>query len=247
MFSDEILYSATVDRFLGGRVTVAQPKDGYRAAIDPVLLAAACPAVAGETVLDLGCGVGTASLCLLARVPGARAVGLELQPELAALARANASANGADFQVVEGSALKPPAGLRGFDHVVTNPPYLDPATATRPPHGGKSLANVEAEVPLAAWLASCLRVLRPKGRLTLIHRADRLAEILAGLAGKAGAVRVAPLWPKDGRPAGRVLVSAVKGARTPLVLLPGLVLHRPDGGFTEQAEALLRDGQGLEV
>lgn len=242
--------SVSQDRLLGGRVLLTQPVDGYRAAIDPVMLAAAVPAEAGDRVLDLGCGVGAAALCLLARLPGLALTGLEIQSALAALARVNAGANGwtEDLSVYEGSVLAPPEAVLagGYDHVMTNPPYLPAGRGTPPPGGIKATANVEAEADLGQWLKMAIRVLRPKGRLSLIQRADRLDAVLAGLARRGvGDIRVLPLWPKVGRPATRVIVSARKGAKGPFELLPGLVLHGDDGGYTEAAEDILRRGLAL--
>jgi tRNA1(Val) A37 N6-methylase TrmN6 len=241
--------SVTEDGLLGGRVRLLQPRDGYRAAVDPVLLAAAVPAMPGERVLDLGCGVGAAAFCLLARRPGIRVVGLEIQAELAGLAGRNAVLNGAaeGFRVVAGDAARPPEPLEGFDHVMTNPPFLGEGAGTRPADGSRALAHVEGGLDLAGWLKAAVKALRPKGRLTLIHRADRLAEILAILEKRGvGEVTVLPLWPKAGRAAGRVIVMARKAVRTPLRLLPGLVLHAPDGAYTPEAEAVLRGGAGLD-
>ncbi|MDO8606364.1 MAG: methyltransferase [Phaeospirillum sp.] len=246
----ESLFVTTEDRLLGGRIGLRQPACGYRAAIDPVMLAAAVAAKPGESVLDLGCGVGAAALCLLARLPQLQITGLELQPELAGLARLNAEANGRSesFRVVEGSVAAIPPTLGGFDHVMTNPPFHRPEQGTPPPGVIKEIANVEGEVDLAMWVKASMRLLKPKGRMAAIHRADRLADLLAALRGSgAGAIRILPLWPKAGRPAGRVLVLARKGSRAPLELLPGLVLHRDDGGFTEAAEAVLRGGQALHT
>ncbi|CCG43088.1 tRNA1(Val) (adenine(37)-N6)-methyltransferase [Magnetospirillum molischianum] len=242
----------TEDRLIGGRVRICQPSKGYRAAIDPVFLAAAVTANAGETVLDLGCGVGAAGLCLLARQPLARVTGLELQAGMAALARRNALANGhvADnFRIVEGSALSPPPEVAagGFGHVMTNPPFQPPGRGTAPPEGSKALAHVESAGDLSAWIKAAVRLLAPKGRLWVIHRADRLGELLAAFSGRGlGEVRVLPLWPKPGRPSGRVIVAARKGSRTPFALLPGLVLHRDDGTFTPAAEAVLRDAASID-
>ena len=89
----------THDAFLCGKLHLWQPRKGYRAATDPVLLAAACPALPGQSVLDMGCGVGAAALCLAARVPDLRLYGLELQPDYAELARRNAIENGLPMQV----------------------------------------------------------------------------------------------------------------------------------------------------
>ena len=243
--------AVTEDRLLGGRVRLAQAAQGYRVALDPVLLAAAVPAVSGEAVLDLGCGSGAAALCLLARVQGLAATGLEIDPAAAALARANAAANGQarHFRVLEGDIGAPPQALQAqcFDHVLSNPPYLDPEKARLPADPERRRSHAETGAALATWIDLGLRRLRDRGTLTLVHRAERLDEILAALAGRAGEVVICPLWPGSGKPAKRIVVRARKGSRTPLTLHPGLVLHRSDGGFTPEAEAVLRDAAALDL
>ncbi|MEO1328710.1 MAG: methyltransferase [Pseudomonadota bacterium] len=232
------------DAFLGGRLRLWQPVEGYRAATDPVLLAAACPARPGQSVLDLGAGAGAAALCLHVRVPALRLTGLEIQPSYAALSRRNAARAGAAWRVHEGDALRPPSALRAetFDHVLTNPPFF--AADAGPPldDPGRDRAHRE-QVPLGDWIDAALRRLKPFGALTVIQRAERVPEILAALAGRAGAIELIPLWPRPGRPAKRVLLRAVKESRGPFILRAGLVLHPEAGeGFTPEAEAILRDG-----
>ena len=184
---------------LGGRLTLWQPEHGYRSAIDPILLAAAVPAAPGERVLDVGTGVGTAALCLALRQPECQISGLEIQPDLAELARRNAELNGCGerFAALVGDLAEPPSGLEpGFDHVMANPPHQAAARGPASPHPGKALANREGASGLADWLEFCVAMAAPRGSITVIHRADRLDEVLAGLAGRAGAVVVIPLWPK---------------------------------------------------
>lgn len=242
----------TDDRLLGSRVRLSQPARGYRVAIDPVLLAAAVPALPYQRVLDAGAGTGAASLCLAARVPECRILGLELQRNLHRIASHNVTRNEFDRRVemIQGDLERPPPRLSGasFDHVMTNPPHLA-AGATRPsPDPERALAHAETTVALAGWVAGCLRMLKPDGRLTLIHRADRLGEVLAALLGRAGEAIVFPLWPAAGdRPAKRVLIHARKGGRGPLRLVPGLVLHDRDGKFSPVAEGILRDGRALDL
>jgi len=237
------------DRLLGGRVILRQPVGGFRAAIDPVLLAAAVAAEPGQTVLELGTGTGAAALCLARRVEGVRVAGLDQQRELVRLAGENARLNGlerqADFMV--GDLLQPPARLMpgGFDHVMANPPYLEAGTATLPPDRARALAVGEGAADLAAWIRFALAMVRVRGSITLIHRADRLGALLAALAGKAGEIVVFPLWPGVGKPAKRVLVRARRGIETPLKLSAGLVLHEPDGKFTAAADAVLREAAAL--
>lgn len=239
----------TEDALLGGRVRLRQPAEGYRAAIDPVFLAAAVPAHDGQTVLDAGVGVGAAALCVASRVPGCRVVGIEVQPALATLARENVALNGLQgrIDVLTGSLAAPPPRLApgSYHHVMTNPPFLGADQAMPPPHAGKAVAHVEGEVDLAQWMRFCLNMLRPKGTLTVVHRADRLDELLSALRGKAGEVAIFPLWPKAGRAAKRIILRARKGVAAPLEILPGMVLHEEDGNYTAAAKAVLWDGAGL--
>jgi len=241
----------TADEFLGGRVRLLQWAEGYRAAVDPVLLAATVPALAGDRVLELGCGAGAAMLCLAVRVPGLRVDGLEVQPDTAALARRNVDINALADRVAvhEGTILDPPGTLpRGvYDRVMMNPPFHPAGAHTGSPEPGKALSHGEGEAVLGDWVRAALWFLKARGTLTLIHRADRLDEILFHLRGRFGAVTVFPLWPKAGMAAKRVLVHARRGVRTPLRLAPGLVLHEADGRFTPVAEAVLRQGNGLDI
>lgn len=240
----------TLDRLIGGRLALWQPRQGYRAATDPVLLAAAVAAKPGQRVLELGCGAGAALLALGLRVPGLHLTGVERQPAYADLARRNAALNGLAARIACADLTRLPAELRQpFDHVLTNPPWFDPAdpAASDP---GRDAAQRE-ETPLADWLAAALRRLAPGGWLTLIHRAERLPAILAALTPAAGAIAVRPLAPRTGRPAGRVLLQARKGARGPFRLLAPLVLHdgpshlRDAEDFSAAARAILRDGGAL--
>ncbi len=239
------------DRLLGGRVVLSQPVSGYRAAIDPVMLAAAVPAAAGARVLDLGCGSGAAALCLLARVPGVHVTGMDLQIEQVRLAGDNARRNGVvdRFVPVAGDVAKLPPRLApaSFDQVMCNPPYLS-AEANRPSgHRARDMANREGPAGLSVWLRAALTMTRPKGGVTLIHRADRLDEVLAALHGRAGDIAVFPLWPGQGKPAKRVIVRARKDVASPLRLLPGLVLHQPGGAYSAAAEAILRHAAPIEI
>ena len=241
----------TADGLLGGRIALAQPAGGYRAAIDPVLLAASVPAAATGRLLDIGAGVGAAALCFAWRAPGASVLGLELQPELARLGQANVARNKMQSRVaiLHGDLLRPPGDITAepFDHVIANPPYLPAARADAPPNPAKAAANVEGEAVLADWIGFALRMTRAKGAITLIHRADRLDEILSLLHGRAGGIVVFPLWPKPGREAKRVLVRARPGLRAPMRLAAGLVLHQDDGAYTPEALAILRDGAALAL
>lgn len=242
----------TEDRFLGGLVRLLQPAVGYRAATDPVLLAAAVPARAGERVLDLGCGAGAAAFCLAARVPGVVLAGLELQPAYLELAARNAALNGTGMQLFAGDVARAPAALRAlsFDHVMMNPPYHAEADLASPVPARDTAHRVGDLTP---WLDCALARLRPKGRLTVIQRAERLPELLAGLAGRAGEIAVKPLVPRAGRDAKRVLLTARKGTRGPFRLAAPLVLHAGDAhlrdaeDFSPEASAILRAAAPLAI
>ncbi|MFV0492308.1 MAG: tRNA1(Val) (adenine(37)-N6)-methyltransferase [Pseudorhodobacter sp.] len=247
MFSENEL---TDDAFLGGKLRLFQPRRGYRAATDPVLLAACCGASAGQSVLDLGCGAGAAALCLGWRVPGLRLAGLELQPAYADLARRNATRAGIEFEVTEGSVLAMPQVLRrDFDHVITNPPYYPPG-GTRARDAGRNIALHE-NIDLATWTETATRRLRPGGWLTMILRADRLGDGLAALGPKMGSVTILPFAPRKARAAGRITIRARKGGRAGMRLLAPFVLHDHDNHpgdrdhHSIEAEAVFRHGQSL--
>lgn len=239
---DETAPAVTEDRILGGRVTLRQPAKGYRAGLDAALLAAGCDAKAGERVLEPGCGVGAVMLAAAARRPGASFVGLERDPEAARLARHNIEANGlaARATVLEGDLSSP--ALRGatFDAALCNPPFFDDPSQLRAPHPAKAGAWI-ADAGLAAWTRFLVKTVREGGTITLIHRADRLADLTALLSPKAGSIQVRPVHPFADAPASRVLVRAVRTGRAPLKLLPPLILHERGGAkHTAEAEAILR-------
>jgi tRNA1(Val) A37 N6-methylase TrmN6 len=241
----------TDDRLLDGRVHLRQPAEGFRASIDAVLLAAAVQAAEGDSVLDVGSGTGAAALCLAARVEGAQVTGIESDRTLVRLAGDNAEASGlsARARFYLGDLVAPPIRLSpaSFDHVMANPPFAPAGSGRAPNHPGRAQAMVEGQVTLAGWLDFCLRMVKQGGTVTVIQRADRLDEVLARLSGRLGALVVLPLWPHAGEPAKRVVIGGRKGSGAPLTLLPGLVLHRADGGYTPAAETVLRGGGALEL
>jgi len=236
------------NRLLGGRVRLRQPASGYRAGMDAALLAAAVPAAPGQRVIEAGCGAGAVLMQIAARRPAAALTGLERDPGMAALARENAVLNEADAMVVTGDVA---AGFRAlerepFDWAVSNPPFFDDPGALRAPSPGKQGAWM-ADDGLKAWTGFLLKAVREGGRIVVIHRADRLADLLALLGDKAGSFAVRPVHPYADEPAKRVLVQAVKTGRAPLRLLPPLVLHDRSGTkHTAAAEAILRGEAGLE-
>lgn len=250
---------STDDAFLGGRVMLRQPRAGYRAGLDAVLLAAAVPAPTARgrapRVLDAGAGVGTVGLCVAARLPEAEVVLLERDPLLARLALENARRNGLDprVRVATGDVLAwagaaddvPRAD--SFDHVLANPPYHAAHAGTRSADARKDAAHAMDMSELDGWARFLARMTAPGGSATLIHKADALADLLRCLSGRFGGLTILPVHPRSGEPASRVIVQGRKGSRAPLALLAGLVLHGEGHAFTPRAEAILRHGAGLDL
>jgi tRNA1(Val) A37 N6-methylase TrmN6 len=244
--------STSEDALLGGKLTLRQPLRGHRFGHDAVLLAAATPARAGEHAIELGAGVGAAGLALARRVEGLAVTLIELDPNLAALARENAARNSlaGRVRVVCLDIAAPVAQFADVrlapdsaDHVLMNPPFNAPHNPS--PDQARRLAHAASPGMLARWIDTAAWLLRPQGALTLIWRADALADLVAALASGFGAIAIIPVYPKPGAAAIRVLVSAAKHSNAPLALLPGLVLADPDNKPTAQAEAILRDGAAL--
>lgn len=222
----------TEDAFLGGQLLLKQKRTGHRAGHDAILLAAATAARAGDRVVDLGAGIGTAGLALARRVAGIRLSLVEIDPELAQLARANAAANAipadaivldvtADAQVFAEHGLAPDS----VDAVLMNPPFNDPARHRGSPDQMRHTAHVASEETLHAWVHAARRILRSNGALTLIWRADGIADVMAALSRGFGSLAILPVHGEAGKPAIRVLVRAIKGGRAPTRLLPGLMLN----------------------
>lgn len=232
---------------LNKRVALAQAPEGFRTSMDSVFLAAACPAKPGQRVLDLGCGVGSAGLCVLRRVENVNLTGIDIQPEVVTLAEENATRNAVaaqtrftcmDIRDFEGET---------FDHVICNPPFMEAGEHTPSPLPGKATAMGfgEDDMDLKDWVDCAFRNIQGTGSITIIHRADMLDDIILALGKRFGDTEAIPLWPKAGREAKRVIVRSRKHRKGGMKILPGLVLHHEDGSPTEQAEAVLRNVGGL--
>jgi tRNA1(Val) A37 N6-methylase TrmN6 len=236
--------TVSLDRALGGRISLLQPRKGYRAGLDAALLAAACDADPGDRVLEPGCGVGAALLAAAARRPAASFLGLERDPQALELARRNVEANGLTGRVgaIAGDVAAGFSALRrkAFDAVLCNPPFFDDPATLRAPLPERAGAHM-ADDGLETWMRFLLKAAREGGRIIVIHRADRLGDLLRLLEPKAGSIRIRPVHPFADQPAKRVLVRAVKIGKAPLVLLPPLALHDRSGAkHTPEAEAILR-------
>jgi tRNA1(Val) A37 N6-methylase TrmN6 len=237
----------TQDAFLGGKVKLLQPKIGYRAGVDPVFLAATVNAKQGETVLDLGCGVGAAALCLGARIPGLKLTGVERQKEYAELARMN----GLETVCADLENLPDKIRQQQYDHVLANPPYYDRAASVAARNSGREGALGE-DTPLVVWMKVAAKRLKPRGHVHVIHRVERLVDLLSALPAVLGSVQVLPLAPRVGRKAELVIVRAKKDGRAAFELLAPCILHlgdrheRDGDSYLTEIKAVLRDGAALK-
>ncbi len=236
----------TIDDFLGGKVRLIQDKNGYRATSDAILVAAAVRAKSGESVLDVGCGTGIILYCLNARIGNLKLTGVEIQSDLYQYALQNSELNQCSVELFCESIFEKSAQLHGkqFHHVVTNPPYYTEEFIRQHP---QTATAYHQTVDLTQWISVCLKHIRAKGTLTLIHRIEALPEILSVLEkSPLGAIEVLPIYSKQGQPAKRVIVRGVLGSKKPFILQEGLIMHSPDNQRTEIAEKIMRFGTGIK-
>ena len=238
-------------QLLGSRLKMLSANSGYRASIDPVLLAASVPAKPGQRVLDVGCGTGVAAFCLVTRMPGLSVMGFDFQLPLILLANKIASLNGLEksTRFIDHDLLEPlPHLLSGsFDHVVANPPHLKFGSGNRSPDYLKFTANVEGKAKLKDWVVFCFRIVVEGGTVTFVHRYDRKDELIS-LSARFGLVKVLPLWPKiRGIGAKRVLIQVTKGAREAIRTNTGIVLHTDQNDYTPEARSILEDAKSLNI
>lgn len=237
----------TDGHLLDGRLHYRQPAEGFRSGLEPVLLAAAVPAKSGQHVLEAGTGAGAALLCLLARVAGIHATGIEIDPDLAALASDNAAANGFDTIRILGAPVETVTLDRRFDHAIANPPY-HAVTGTLSPSPRREAAKRAVPGLLDAWIRVLAGSLRDHGTLTLIVPPAAVPICLDAMGDHACGCRVIyPLWPKAGRAAKLVLLRGIRRGRSPMRLAAGMVLHEDNGAFTQAAHVILRETAALFI
>lgn len=236
----------TDGHLLGGRLRYAQPKDGYRTGIEPVLLAASVPARPGERVLEAGTGAGAGLMCLTARVPGVAGVGVEIDPAMADLARRNIAANGfGSLEIVTGDITD--LALGPFDHAFANPPWHDERSTASPVERRRRAKQASGPGP-AGWIAALARMLKPGGSLTLILPVVQIDRACAAARTRGlGGVVAHPLLPKERRPAKLALLQARRGDNRQGCMAGGIVLHLDHGPFTPMIESVLRRGIAMVI
>lgn len=242
----------TEDSLLDGRLTLLQPKEGFRASIDPIFLAASVPVKSGDHVLDVGTGSGAAALSILVREPWAWVAGLDVQANLVALANRSAERNHkaerASFMIGDIASDVPDHRLGSYDHVMSNPPFFPAGSGQVPKNNARALATVESSADLSSWIEFMVSALREGGTITLIHRAEREDEIFGLLTAGCGDFRVLELLPSEQDSDNKLLVvQAIKGRQDISVSRTELILHEPDGEFTEDALAILRDAKQTPI
>lgn len=248
--------SLTEDGFLAGRLRILQPEKGFRAGIDSVFLAASIPCAEGDSVFEAGIGTGVAALCLLSRQPNVHVTGIELSARYAMLCEENAIRNGfqGNLRVIKADlrealrkdvASMPMPG--SFQHAMANPPFHEEGKITASPNTLRSKAHAFASEDLELWMKLLHAMLASRGSVTVINRAEVLGRLLASMENRFGDIRIAPIYPRRGASASRVIVQGIKGSKAPLQILPGIVLHGEGNGFGPEAEAVLRDGAAFPL
>lgn len=232
---------------LNKQVRLKQVDKGFRTSMDSVMLAAACPIKSGQSLLDMGCGVGGAGICVHYRQKDIFLTGVDIQQDHIELARENAKLNDmhkrSEFICSDIRDYKKEVG---FHHVVCNPPYLETGAHLRSPYDAKATAmGHDGDLCTKDWVKNACRMLKPEGTLTMVHEAGKIDKIIQSMECGFGAVEIIPLWSKLGRPAKRVIIRAVKGRKSPTIMHSGLILHDIDGEYSLDAEEILRHGKGL--
>ncbi len=224
---------------------LAQIEGGFYSSMDSVMLAAACPAEGGQSVLDLGCGVGGAGLATIFRVKSAKLTGIDVQENHIALARSNAADNGIGAEFIT-SDIREFSPEKCFDHIICNPPYLDEGKHIRSPNVAKATAMGHGDdTTLQDWVDCAYKNLKSRGSLSMIHQAAQTDTIIRALGTRFGATEIIPLWPKADVEAKRVIIRSYKERKSPARIHSGIVMHQENGDYTPKAENILREAAPL--
>lgn len=237
-----------LSHILGKRLALHHLKDGFQTSIDSILLAAACPAQENQSILDLGCGVGSAGLSALKRIPNCSLTGIDIQQDVIHLAEQNANENDlADRCTFMESDIRDFKVENSFDHVILNPPYLENGTHLRSPVETKAIAMGHDHATLEEWIKTVHRALKSNGSMTMIHRSDHIDKIIQNLGRRFGATEIIPLYSKTGKNANRVIVRTIKNRKSPCIIKEPLILHKEDGSYTIEANKILLNMKGLHL
>jgi tRNA1(Val) A37 N6-methylase TrmN6 len=234
----------TIDNFFNGKLKIIQPTQGFRAGSDAVLLSAVANSCSGK-VLDVGCGVATASLCFSYNNAKAKITSIDIQDGLLELAKKNIKENSfenIDIKKVDITSDKP--DYQTYNSVITNPPFFKDGHGVKSPNAIKQTANT-GEIDLKQWIDFCFLSLKDKGDFTIIFVADRLSELLFLMHERFGDVEIIPLYPRLGQDAKRVIVKAKKNTKGVTKLTSGIILHKEDG--SSNIEEILREGARFSV
>ena len=231
-----------------GRLHLIQPKEGYRVAIDPILLAASVPLsiFKNSKILDMGCGIGTIGFCLNFRFK-AKITGIDIQKELIGIANKNNELTNNNIDFIHANIKEYKVNNNdAYDAVVMNPPYM--TSGNMSDNDIKRIANFEMkDVAFKDWCLTAYNNLKNGGYLFLIHRSDRLDGLLSELRKTGfGAFILYPIWVREGEKAKRIIIIARKNKKSPFRLLAGLTLHN-DSEYTDVADMVIRDGKELGV
>ena len=243
------------DKFLGGKLAIRQIQGGYRAGSDPVLLAASLSLQPGQTLLDMGCGVGTAFLCALAREKSLRVTGIEIQKEISELAKRNSIENNFETEIynLDIRDIKIAVGQKQFDHVIFNPPFFDINQGTTSKTTDRLLSKFALKSDLDVWLRLGMKRLKPGGEISLIMKASSLGAILSTMEEKVGSIKILPISSFKNVPCSRIIVTGKLGAKGDTSLLTPLIMHTKKNfegkksNFTKVAEGILYEGDPIDL
>ncbi len=238
---------------LNKTLALYQAPDGFRTSMDSVMLGAACPAKAEQSLLDLGCGVGSAGLCALKREKSIHLTGIDIQASHIDTATKNANINNmSDRAEFICSNIKELNLGNKFNHVICNPPYMKSGAHISSPSKSKALAmgHIEENIDIKDWIACAHRHIKGQGSLTIIHDAGQIDNIIHALYGKNGnkkfgAIEIIPIFPRKNTPAKRIIIRAYKHKKSPATIHQGIIMHKENGDYTNEADNILRYAKSL--